>query len=91
MHLARLYFTTMLLAAAIALPIASTGCAEHRYARVYDPYYSDYHRWGPDEVRYYNRWEVETHREHRDWNRRTPDEQKEYWSWRHSNHDHDKH
>jgi hypothetical protein len=27
----------------------ATGCAEHRGYRVYDPYYSDYHQWTPDE------------------------------------------
>ncbi len=87
------YLTSLLLAAALALPLLSTGCAEHRYARVYDPYHSDYHRWGPDEDRYYHQWEAEGHREHREWGQRSPEEQKEYWGWRHGrgDHDHDKH
>ena len=71
----------LLLASALALPVVSTGCGEHRY---YDPYYHDYHRWGPDEDAYYHRWEGETHREHRDFAHRSHDEQKEYWTWRHS-------
>jgi hypothetical protein len=58
-----------------------TGCAVH--ARVYDPYYHDYHPWNHDEIVYYQNWERETHREHRDFRRRNSDEQKEYWDWRH--------
>jgi len=85
------YLATLLLASALALPLAGTGCAEHRYARVYDPYYHDYHRWGPDEDRYYTQWETEHHMEHREYAQRSPAQQKEYWDWRHgqSGHDHD--
>jgi hypothetical protein len=52
--------------------------------RVYDPYYTDYHVWGPDEVVFYNRWEGEHHREHRDFRRLDRGEQRQYWQWRHS-------
>jgi len=76
----RFYLASMLLASALALPLAGAGCAGHRY---YDPYYHDYHRWGPEEDRYYRQWETENHREHREWSQRSPEEQKEYWDWRH--------
>jgi hypothetical protein len=81
-----------LLCLGVALTVTSvnTGCAEHRYGRVYDPYYRDNHRWNGNEVSYYQRWEVESHREHQEFRNRKPDEQKEYWAWRHNNdHDHD--
>ena len=95
MNRGRLYLASMLLASTLAIPLAGTGCAEHRYGRVYDPYYGDYHRWGPDEDAYYHRWEAEGHREHREWGQRSPEEQKEYWGWRHGqaghDHDHDHH
>jgi len=96
MHRGNRYVALLSLTSALALPIATAGCAEHSY-RVYDPYYHDYHRWGPDEDAYYHRWEAETHREHRDWGQRPADEQKEYWNWRHGqgahgqDHDHDHH
>ena len=32
------YFPTLLLAFALASPLVPTGCAEHSYYRVYDPY-----------------------------------------------------
>ena len=88
---------TLLLAAALLFTVSTIGCAEHRYGRVYDPYYSDYHRWDDHERVYYNQWVVETHHDHRDYQHLKPEEQKEYWNWRHSHpdqdhdHDHDKH
>jgi hypothetical protein len=61
-------------------------CRTRSY-RVYDPAYEDYHVWDSNEGVYYQRWEVETRRDHRDFHRRNSDEQKEYWSWRHNHHD----
>ncbi len=75
----------LLLAAAIITPVFTTGCAVH--ARVYDPYYRDYHVWATEEP-YYTQWEHDTHREHTDFNRRSADDQKAYWDWRHKQEDH---
>ena len=36
----------------------------------------------PNETVIYNKWEVETHRDHKDMNQRPPAEQKEYNDWR---------
>jgi hypothetical protein len=46
--------------------------------------------WNAHEGVYYQRWEVETHRDHRDFKKRDAGEQKEYWTWRH-NHPDEKH
>ena len=84
------YIGTFLLAGALALPLATVGCAEHRYYRADDPYHHDYHRWDNNEVVYYNQWSLETHRDsQRDYRRLNKDEQKEYWNWRHNHHDFD--
>lgn len=66
------------------------GCAEHRY-RVYDPYYSDYHTWGPGEDVYYRQWYGDTYhdRAYRDYRHLNRDEQHRYWDWRHQHGDHD--
>lgn len=77
------YFPSFLLAASIAVPTFCSGCSVH--AGVYDPYYHDHHQWAAEEP-YYNRWEVETRRDHRDFDRRSDDEKKEYWDWRHKQH-----
>jgi len=69
---------TVLLSTAIFV-----GCGPHVY-RVYDPYYADYHVWGPDEGVYYHRWLAERHYEYRNFRQLDRDRQKEYWTWRHS-------
>jgi hypothetical protein len=80
----------MLLAVALVdFPIAFSGCAAR--ARVYDVDHGDYHRWDRNEVAYYERWEVETHRDHRDFDRRSDNEKREYWNWRHAHEDKDRH
>jgi hypothetical protein len=75
----------LLLAAAITAPVFTTGCAVH--ARVYDPYYHDYHVWVNEEP-YYSQWEHDTHREHRDFDKRSAADQKAYWDWRHGHEQH---
>jgi hypothetical protein len=78
------FFSSLVLAAAFVLPLATTGCAVHR---VYDPDHNDYHHWNNHETTFYVQWEGETHRDHREFAQRNPDEQKEYWNWRHAHPD----
>jgi hypothetical protein len=85
MHKLFKILSTFALSAALAAPILITGCAVH--ARVYDPYYHDYHDWNGETV-YYNRWETETHRDHKEFKDRDKDEQKQYWDWRHKQDQH---
>jgi hypothetical protein len=80
------YLISFVMITALASPAMIAGCSGHAEYRVYDPYYHDYHVWNNDEVVYYQRWEHDTHRDHRDFRKRSPDEQKEYWTWRHSQH-----
>jgi len=84
------YGSNILLALALLTPLFFNGCAARASYRVYDPAYQDYHVWDDHEVVYYQRWETETHRDHRDFHKRNSSEQKEYWTWRH-NHSDDKH
>ena len=78
----------ILLLATVATPVVMSGCSARAGYTTYDPYYNDYHRWDPDEVTFYSRWEVDTHRDHRDFDKRSDDEKKEYWTWRHGQPDH---
>jgi len=75
----------LMLAGAIAAPVFIAGCTVH--ARVYDPYYRDYHVWATEQP-YYSQWEHDTHHDHADFNSRSAAEQKEYWDWRHKQEDH---
>jgi hypothetical protein len=79
------YVSYILLGAVVLSTAAFSGCAAR--VRVYDISYRDYHRWDHGEAVYYQRWEVETHREHREFRERHSDEQQEYWKWRHNHHD----
>jgi len=83
------YFSALLLSAALAAPVITTGCAGARI-RVYDSYHNDYHRWDADEDRYYRQWEVEVRLPHREFRDRDGDEQRRYWDWRHSRGDQDR-
>ena len=65
--------------------IATTGCGEHR-VRVYDSYYSDYHRWDAHEDGYYRQWLGERHYDYVEFKVQSPERQKEYWNWRHERH-----
>jgi hypothetical protein len=59
-------FHAFLFAVSLATSISTVGCRSSQ----------------PDETVIYNRWEVETHRDHKDLNQRSPEEQKEYRDWR---------
>jgi hypothetical protein len=65
---------------AMTATVLMTACAG---SRVYDSFYSDYHRWNQSENRYYLAWEGETQRSHQDLDQRPVDEQKIYFVWRH--------
>jgi hypothetical protein len=80
---------SILLIGALFSPVIFGGCAVRGSYRVYDPAYEDYHVWGRNETVYYQRWEGETHRDHREFRQRSTGEQKEYWTWRHAHHDDD--
>ena len=82
------FLRSALLECALTLPLMISGCSEHVSAgyRVYDPYYTDYHVWGPDEGVYYRRWLGERHYEYRDFRKLDRDRQRDYWQWRHGQH-----
>jgi hypothetical protein len=90
---AKRYLGALVMAFGLALPLVTAGCAARVGVgyRVYDPYGRDYHRWNGNESIYYNQWAVETHRDpHRDFRRLNRGEQRQYWQWRHNDHDRDR-
>jgi hypothetical protein len=73
------------IAAGILSTTSIASCA-HRN-NVYDPVYSDNHRWNAREDAAYRRWEAERNSPHADYSRRNADEQRSYWQWRHNHPD----
>jgi hypothetical protein len=72
----------LVIAALLAAPVTMGACAGHGN-QVYDPYYSDYHRWNGAEDGFYRQWEGETRRSHMDFGGRAAEEQHAYFDWRH--------
>ncbi len=61
-----------------------TSCASHAGYHIYDPYYADYHAWGPGEAVYYDRWVTGNHLPLQDFRKLNSEQQRQYWTWRHS-------
>jgi hypothetical protein len=76
MHKGSRWLRLLLMGSILIVPTVITGCAQHT-TRV----------WNNNEVEPYQRWEGETHRDHKDFTERNPGEQKEYWTWRDSHPD----
>jgi len=62
----------VLLAGALAGPLALGGCMHH----------SSSSPWMSVEESSYEHWERDTHRSHKGYDVRADDEQREYWQWR---------
>ena len=74
-----------------ALPLLlalMAGCSAQVGYRSYDPYYHDYHTWGPAEEPYYNQWIIEAHHDHVDYGHLSKRDRGDYWRWRHDHPDH---
>jgi len=82
--------SSLLLAAALVAPVASTGCAARVSGRIYDRDHDDWHRWDDREDRAYRRYLSERREEYREFSRRNNDEQRDYWNWRHRHPDSDR-
>jgi hypothetical protein len=80
------YLPAVFLGAALLSTTIFAGCAHRVTYRVYDPYYSDYHVWGPGEDVYYRRWVGERHYGYVDFRHLPAERQHEYWTWRHAQH-----
>jgi hypothetical protein len=92
MHAHR-YLSSLLLAAALAAPLAIMAApAPQRVGvqlRVYDRSHKDYHNWDDREEGSYRRYLDERHQTYRVYPKQHRKDQQQYWNWRHSHPDHD--
>ena len=98
MHRGYRYLSSLLLAAAVATPVAMRAAVspqddrkeEDRQGennkRYYDKGHKDYHTWDANEDRSYQRYQTE-HHQRRAFVQLSTRQQKTYWSWRHNNPD----
>jgi hypothetical protein len=100
MHRKYRYLGTILLTAALGMPLAiakpvvTQDHEEHEREererhRVYDPYHKDYHNWDDREDGVYRHWLEGRHQAYVDYEHLKHREQRAYWSWRHSHEEHE--
>jgi hypothetical protein len=92
MHLVHRYIGSLLLAAAIAAPVAMIAAPQPQVGvqvRVYDRHHKDYHNWDDREEQSYHRYLAERHQTYRVYVKQNRREQDRYWEWRHAHPDHD--
>lgn len=89
------YVSSMLLATAIAAPLAMVTTAQpqdrddHDRHRVYDRDHKDYHNWDDREDHAYRAYLTERHETYREYDKQNARAQRNYWKWRHEHPDHD--
>jgi hypothetical protein len=85
-------FSAIVFIATLAAPIvapanALAGGRVSLTVRVYDPYRRDYHYWDRVEERRYRAYLAERHRAYVRYERQRLAERREYWRWRHHEHE----
>jgi hypothetical protein len=87
------YISSILLAAAIAAPVAIMAApgaaADGVQIRVYDSRHKDYHNWDDRENDAWGVYLTNNHRRNHEFSKASKREQGRYWDWRHSHPDRD--
>lgn len=87
------YISSLVLAAALAAPVAIVAAPRPQDAsvqvRVYDRDHKDYHNWDDHENRQWGIYLNNNHRKSYEFSKANKREQANYWKWRYENPDHD--
>jgi hypothetical protein len=87
------YISALLLAAALAAPVAILAApapnADGVQIRFYDSRHKDYHNWDDRENKSWGVYLSNNHKRSREFSRSSRREQSHYWNWRHSHPDND--
>jgi len=93
MRFANRYISSLLLAVALAAPVAVLAIPASKddgvQIRVYDSHHKDYHNWDDHENRAWGVYLTNNHKKQREFKKASKREQNNYWNWRHSHPDHD--
>ena len=88
------YLTVLFLGAALAGSVPARDDDHHsdnRTKRYYDKDARDYHEWNQNENQVYHQYVTENHKRDREFAKTTHQERKDYFQWRHSHPDQDRH
>jgi hypothetical protein len=87
------YIRPLILAAAIAAPLAIMAVPipkdDSVQIRVYDRDHKDYHNWDNHENNTWGVYLTDNHKKPHEFSKASKKEQSNYWNWRHSHPDHD--
>jgi hypothetical protein len=87
------YISSLLLAAALAAPVAILAAPAPNddgvQIRFYDSRHKDYHNWDDRENRSWGVYLSNNHKRSHEFSRSSRREQSHYWNWRHSHPDRD--
>jgi len=86
-----LFLSSLLIGAALVVPIAITANAapQRISVTVYDRSHKDYHNWDAREEHSYQAFRVEHPKYNVTYGKAKRSQQSEYWNWRHAHPDHD--
>ena len=87
----KLFLSSLLLSAALVAPMAiiANAAPQGVTLRFYDRDHHDYHNWDDREARYYSDYRREHPRYAVSFSKNRRNQQREYWKWRHTQHDRD--
>lgn len=93
MRVTHRYLSSLLLAAALAAPVAIMAAPgptdEGVSVRVYDAHHKDYHNWDGRENTAWGIYLTNNHKKNHEFSKSSKREQANYWNWRHAHPDHD--
>jgi hypothetical protein len=91
MRFSHRFIGTMILAAAIATPVAMMAAPGPKddgiQVRVYDSGHKDYHNWDDNENKAWGVYLSSNHKKSHEFSKSNKREQSNYWNWRHSHPD----
>jgi hypothetical protein len=93
MSFTRRCISSLLLAAALAAPVAILAAPgpkdEGVQVRIYDSRHKDYHNWDDRENHAWGMYLTQNHKRNHEYSKASKREQSSYWNWRHSHPDRD--
>ncbi len=87
------YFKVFALSVALVVPMAlvAQDRDDQQNRRYEDKAHNDSHEWNQSEDQTYRQYLQEHHKKYHDFSKAKKKEQNDYWNWRHSHSDNDKH
>jgi hypothetical protein len=80
-------FTTVLMGAALVIPVTMTPFRLQAGQTYHDKAHNDDHQWNGNEDKAYRMWVKENHRKYITFDKLKDEDRESYWAWRHDHSD----